>query len=1184
MINETNNTSNEGNITVNDDDSDDDDNDHQDYDYDDDENQENKHNNNEFNNYNENWENIRIGDHILIISKEKLISKNNYWVPEMDETIQRIGLVISKDKGSQTILLRTFEPKLGINRDFWYNIEVLESLKNKRDRINNRLPMESLWSIPIEKLKHMTSQIEDSLSIHYARNSLFYLLGYFVKYFPNKISINLFDNQNSLIDLHKVLTLLQEENSFLSFNMKKMAKENYEKLLKIFLQKSLSKSEEKNLALLIKKECMIQLNDLKNKKLPVYTYQSKHPLKLKSKLQMKYKSKSKPKSKSKSKSKNLITQYIFIPNAKKLQIFFDRQTQLKDENEVLYLYKDLNQNQLISFHVGSISNSFKPIKINGNHFWLKVKRTDHPIFTDFKIPYDDGKLNNKNMYSWGYRFYVMPYKMNLIDENVFQFSCDEHILSLLKWIFKISPNLLQQFYCNDIFQALLRILQKRKFYLNMRKIIFRLLSKILLFQINRYTLSRNDPFNKDFNKDDLFHNFNIENKEIGNLKSEMTKLFIEENKRSNFLFNIKSHSNYCKKIIEFLTLTAIWSELLEKNEQFSSSKSLMPLSSSFSSSNKNGLLGNNNINQMGINLGTINKNNNSMDNNLQKNLIKKNPIWFQKFVFFINLLVEIRSDNGYLPNTLIEDAITNSNYSIKKFNYILKHNNNSQNFTNFKEILQLKQYFQKHYLTNDDRNSNIDIFNYLFTFDTKIKQNNLQQEINFYLILRNLNMKKEVNNNNKYKHNNTYNNERINNNNILKNPKRKMQKTLIKEKQKTKTDNQINEKKLLSKNSEKIIQLAFHENLNYWNPKLDRKLILFINQLLERNSTNNQILLTNLNIKQLIHSNKKIYKKSIFNNIDLEIIKRRFMILRYFNQLIIKFISIIDLNLIEKLQYKNDTLNSFLFISCYFSDLRELIFYNVKKMLIDESLFITTLPYKIPIIINPYSELLNIKPELLRNNLYSWEIRKFDKNKKKYIIKNKLYNNLNINFEYMIQKKRNLFIHSLKDLLKKILSQVCYKLENNMLVLNPTLINNPKFRLLGRLLGMAIRTNININVNFPQLIWKLLIMISPTKRDLYKIDKKLFQIIENFDHNSQKFIIHSINNQTVELLFNGKQIIVGNERKKEFIKLAINYRLNEYNNQINLLKRGLKDIVPEYHLFYLFTWEEFKKTVCENLK
>ena len=57
--------------------------------------------------------------------------------------------------------------------------------------------------------------------------------------------------------------------------------------------------------------------------------------------------------------------------------------------------------------------------------------------------------------------------------------------------------------------------------------------------------------------------------------------------------------------------------------------------------------------------------------------------------------------------------------------------------------------------------------------------------------------------------------------------------------------------------------------------------------------------------------------------------------------------------------------------------------------------------------------------------------------------------------------------------------------------------------------------------------------------------------------------------------------IITRVNKKEYLKLALNYRLNEFNEQIKWIRAGLSQVVP-VPLLSLFTGSELENMVCGN--
>ncbi|CAF4467080.1 unnamed protein product [Rotaria socialis] len=161
-----------------------------------------------------------------------------------------------------------------------------------------------------------------------------------------------------------------------------------------------------------------------------------------------------------------------------------------------------------------------------------------------------------------------------------------------------------------------------------------------------------------------------------------------------------------------------------------------------------------------------------------------------------------------------------------------------------------------------------------------------------------------------------------------------------------------------------------------------------------------------------------------------------------------------------------------------------------------------------------------------------------------------------------------------------------------------------QYRFVGQLLGMAIRRKHYLNVKFPSLLWKQLSNEPITVEDIEAIDSQSFTIINEAEKNIEqirsvtaagaesdvdslfssimselRFDVVSSSGQTYELIPDGSNIPITVENFKQYCKYYRQYRLNEFNRQIDFIRQGLHNIVPCYYLS-LFTANELEEATC----
>ncbi|KAJ5072330.1 e3 ubiquitin-protein ligase hectd3 [Anaeramoeba ignava] len=162
---------------------------------------------------------------------------------------------------------------------------------------------------------------------------------------------------------------------------------------------------------------------------------------------------------------------------------------------------------------------------------------------------------------------------------------------------------------------------------------------------------------------------------------------------------------------------------------------------------------------------------------------------------------------------------------------------------------------------------------------------------------------------------------------------------------------------------------------------------------------------------------------------------------------------------------------------------------------------------------------------------------------------------------------------------------------------NLTKRKQSQYIFLGKLIGISIRNSIPINIPFPSLVWKLIVFEKPNFEDLKEVDHSLFLFLEKITQNSKSqfeqlikdhesnFTIDSFGKSNrIELFPGGSMTRLKFEITKEYSNLCQNFRMNEFFPQIHLIQEGIKQIIPNFHIFHLFTWQEFKKLISRKVK
>ncbi|CAF5040646.1 unnamed protein product, partial [Rotaria sp. Silwood1] len=410
-------------------------------------------------------------------------------------------------------------------------------------------------------------------------------------------------------------------------------------------------------------------------------------------------------------------------------------------------------------------------------------------------------------------------------------------------------------------------------------------------------------------------------------------------------------------------------------------------------------------------------------------------------------------------------------------------------------------------------------------------------------------------------------------------------------------------------NNIQLNQDDFKKCNNDFNTISDQDLINLMNN---DQSLNDSLLkfIENLSIES--QSNSTFYKNSIsLSNIPIDSIQIRAQFLYLLNKFIEKSLSLIDLSLSTGQNFLTDQ----------FQKIKPYLLFSIKVQLFTETLEKTQSRYD--------SDWNMINFDILKasTNTNNSENTMF------YQAYQQLHTKAHIIFRRsneQIWHAQYIGMHSTdhggayRDSLTRICSDIC-SLRLSLFILcpngrtniglnrdcwipnvfspNKSIPNKYKrqYRFIGQLFGMAIRKKHYLNIKFPILLWKKLLNELITIEDIQAIDLQSFTIINETEKNIEqikltdndndinslfssimselRFDVVSSSGETYELIPNGSNISITIENFKYYCSCYRQYRLNEFNRQINYIQQGLYSIIPYYYL-NLFTAKELEEAVC----
>lgn len=154
--------------------------------------------------------------------------------------------------------------------------------------------------------------------------------------------------------------------------------------------------------------------------------------------------------------------------------------------------------------------------------------------------------------------------------------------------------------------------------------------------------------------------------------------------------------------------------------------------------------------------------------------------------------------------------------------------------------------------------------------------------------------------------------------------------------------------------------------------------------------------------------------------------------------------------------------------------------------------------------------------------------------------------------------------------------------------------NEAQFTLIGIVLGLAIYNNIILSLNFPMVVYKKLMNVTTTWRDLEDWNPLVYNSLKSMlDYTEPDF--EEVFSQTFEIGYenifgaplkhelkkDGDKIAVNQHNKYEFVELYADFLLNQsIEKQFKAFKKGFRMVTDESPLQLLFRPEEIELLVC----
>ena len=154
------------------------------------------------------------------------------------------------------------------------------------------------------------------------------------------------------------------------------------------------------------------------------------------------------------------------------------------------------------------------------------------------------------------------------------------------------------------------------------------------------------------------------------------------------------------------------------------------------------------------------------------------------------------------------------------------------------------------------------------------------------------------------------------------------------------------------------------------------------------------------------------------------------------------------------------------------------------------------------------------------------------------------------------------------------------------------------YKFVGKLFGLAMRSKSLLSLDLPSIVWKPLVSDVVTESDVVAIDKVSWNVMDEvrkqedkveskrmdqaiFDSTMRQFklVAAGSDGKIKELVPNGKSISLQWSNRKLYARKVQQFRLHEFDEQMQAVRSGLAEVVP-ITILSMFTWRELEAQVA----